>query len=80
MNIALDSKNNIYITDYKNGKVVKYDKDINFELEFGNESDRISLNYPEGIAIDDRDYIYVADAGNNRIVKFCILLFPVSTI
>ena len=56
----------------KNGKVVKYDKDNNFELEFGNESERINLNYPEGIVIDDRDYIYVADAGNNRIVKFCV--------
>ncbi|HER23764.1 MAG TPA: hypothetical protein ENO17_01730, partial [Candidatus Atribacteria bacterium] len=70
--IAFDSNDNIYITDYKNGKVVKYNKDNNFELEFGNESDRISLNYPEGIIIDNRDYIYVADAGNNRIVKFCV--------
>ncbi len=70
--IAFDSKNNIYITDYKNGKVVKCDKDDNFELEFGNESDIINLNYPEGIVIDGRDYIYVADAGNNRIVKFCV--------
>jgi len=70
--IALDSKNNIYITDYKNGKVVEYDKDDNFALEFGNESDRINLSYPEGIVIDDRGYIYVADAGNNRIVKFCV--------
>jgi len=70
--LLLITKNNIYITDYKNGKVVKYDKDNNFELEFGNELDRISLNYPEGMVIDDRDYIYVADAGNNRIVKFCV--------
>ena len=70
--IASDSEGNIYITDYKNGKVVKYDKDDNYELEFGNESDRINLSYPEGIVIDDRDYIYVADAGNNRIVKFCV--------
>jgi tetratricopeptide (TPR) repeat protein len=70
--IAFDSNDNIYITDYKNGKVVKYNKDNNYELEFGNELDRIGLNYPEGIVIDDRDYIYVADAGNNRIVKFCV--------
>ena len=64
--IAFDSKGNIYVTDYKNGKVVKFNKDEQFELEFGNESDGIRLNYPEGIAIDDRDYIYVADAGNNQ--------------
>jgi len=70
--IALDSKGNIYVTDYKNGKVVKFNKEEQFELEFGNESDGITLYYPEGIAIDDRDYVFVVDAGNNSIVKYCL--------
>lgn len=70
--IAFDSKGNIYVTDYKNGKVVKFNKEEQFELEFGNESDGITLYYPEGIAIDDRDYVFVVDSGNNSIVKFCL--------
>jgi len=78
--IALDSLDNIYITDSDNHLVRKIDSKSgevtnvagNGEIGFspdGTPANEASLNYPSGIAIDSEDNLYIADTFNHRIRK-----------
>jgi uncharacterized repeat protein (TIGR03803 family) len=59
--LALDSSNNIYVTDPTSFWVVKFDKSGNFLTKFGSGG--------QGVAVDRSNNVYVSDSGNNRIVK-----------
>ena len=67
--VALDSHDNIYISDgYINSRIAKYDKDGNWVGSFGSPgSGPGQFNTPHAIVIDNEDRIYVADRGNARI-------------
>ena len=76
--IAIDSKNNIYTTDYR-GCVHKLDKNGKYLKKWGTPGFRNGqfaappLNYKGcalGIVIDRFDFIYVADNHYKRIQKF----------
>jgi len=75
--LALDSKDNLYVTDYQNDRVQKFDRDGTFLLEFGtfghcNSAEGCQngdMRLPDGIAIDEDDMIYVSDT-NHRVQKF----------
>lgn len=71
---AIDSADNVYITDYRNNRVVVYDsagmqKSVipNTKVFAGTP-----FNNPVGIAIDGSNRLYVADTKNNRIVSFLL--------
>ena len=68
--IALDSNDNIYITDDYNGSVHKYSKSTGKVTSFGCHGSKGQLKYPKGLAIDKHNIVYVADTGNNRISVF----------
>ncbi len=69
--IAVDSFDNIYVTDTGNNRIQKFDSDGNFILKFGGEGGgNGQFEEPLGVAVDSDDNIYVGDSGNNRIQKF----------
>ncbi len=69
--IALDSSNNIYVSDTQNNRIQKFDSDGNFITKwgmYGNQNGE--FRNPTGIALDFSNNIYVSDTQNNRIQKF----------
>ena len=61
-----------YVADgYHNSRVIKFDKNGNYLLEFGTKGDGPGqFNLIHDIAIDAQHHLYVADRGNNRIQVF----------
>lgn len=69
--IALDSTNNVYVTDTYNNRVQKFTSDGQFIKTWGSEGTSSgAFSAPLGIAVDINDHVYVADINNNRIQKF----------
>jgi len=75
--VALDSRNNLYISDRSNNRIRKVDGNgiittfagqgsPGFGGDFGPAKDAL-LKYPFGICIDVQDSLFIADRGNNRI-------------
>ena len=69
--LAFDSSNNVYVTDFNNHRVQKFDANGTFLGKFGSRgSNKGKLDGPSGIAIDSNDNIYVAEHNNSRVQKF----------
>ncbi len=69
--LALDSEENIYVTDQSIHKIVIFDKDGAFLGKWGEAGSREGeLNRPSGIAFDKEDNLYVVDTRNHRLQKF----------
>ncbi|MEW6536915.1 MAG: NHL repeat-containing protein, partial [Candidatus Auribacterota bacterium] len=82
--VALDSTENIYVSDTNNDRVKKYDSSGNLLLTLtgipgnqgkgqgkgqGNNPDDL-FNKPQGVAVDTSSNIYVADRNNDRVIKY----------
>jgi hypothetical protein len=68
---ASDSIGNIYILEFNNHRVSKFNAAGSFlQLWGGNGSTDGKFNQPAGIFIDGNDRVYVADAGNDRVQIF----------
>jgi len=69
--LAVDSQNQVYVTDPEGYRILIFNSDGTYIGRFGTfGSGAANLGLPNGIAIDAQDNIYIADAGNNRILKF----------
>jgi DNA-binding beta-propeller fold protein YncE len=69
--IALDSDNNVYVTDTLNNRVEIFDADGNFVSEFGKHGDGPGyFARPKGIAVDRDGHIWVADTVQDRLQVF----------
>ena len=69
--IALDSEENIYVTDQSVHKVVRFTNEGTFLGKWGTAgSGDGQLNFPSGVAIDKGDNVYIVDARNHRVQKF----------
>ena len=66
--VALDSGNNVYVTDYNNNRVVKLAGNGTYLTQWAGGYGQ--FDGPEGIAVDSYNNIYVVDRANYRIVKF----------
>ena len=63
--VALDSEDNIYVTDKIKGQITKFNKDGIFQRTYGEVSDSISgFVRPKGITFDREDRIWVIDSGS----------------
>jgi hypothetical protein len=70
MDVAVDEFRNIYVADEGKDKILKFDKNGDFILSFGEYgSGYKEFKDPSGIAYYDKT-LYIADAGNNRILRF----------
>ncbi|MGI0008333.1 MAG: HYR domain-containing protein [Nitrosopumilaceae archaeon] len=68
--LALDSAGNVYVTDYGNRRIQKFDNDGNFLQTWGIKgSGNGQFQVPAGIAIGN-DFVYVVDNDLNRVQKF----------
>ena len=68
--VAVDSDENVYVTDEWLHRVSVFDKDGAFLRMFGGHgSGPGQFNRPSGIAIDDNDDLYVSDTLNHRVQK-----------
>jgi tripartite motif-containing protein 71 len=69
--VAVDKSDNVYVSDFNNRRIQKFDSEGNFILKWGSrgENDGQFIN-PGGITVDFKDYVYVVDMYNHRIQKF----------
>ena len=72
--IAIDSNDNVYVTDSGNNRIQKFDSSGNFLLKihpFVPYSSQDSLIYsPSGIAIDSNDNVYVTFPVGHQVQKY----------
>ena len=68
--VAFDSDNCLYVVDSRNHRIVKFDVDGNYLLQFSTKgSDDRQFSDPSGIAVHNNK-VYVADSGNSHIAVF----------
>ena len=68
--VATDSAGNVYVADFGNSRIQKFDSSGTFILKWGSSgSGDGQFSFPRGVATDACS-LYVADTNNNRIQKF----------
>ena len=70
--ITIDERTgDIYVADYFNNRVVKFDSDGNVITQWGSQgsADGQFIN-PQDVGIDSAGFVYVVDTRNHRIQKF----------
>jgi len=68
---AVDSSGNIFVSDFNNNRIHKFDGRGKFVRMWGIEGRQDGqFSHPSGLAIDQQDRLYVADLGNNRVQRF----------
>jgi sugar lactone lactonase YvrE len=69
--VAVDSQGFIYVSDFNNNRVQKFDPNGKFVMMWGTEGRQDGqFSHPAGLAVDKQDRLYVADLGNDRIQAF----------
>ena len=69
--ITVDSSNNIYVTDYGNDRIQKFNSASTYQSQFGSSgSGDGQFDRPSAIALDSSGNIFVTDYLNHRIQKF----------
>ena len=68
--LALDDKENVFVTDEWMNRVSTFDKEGNFLGSWGTTGGGDGeFNGPAGIAIDQEGHLYIVDSRNNRVQK-----------
>jgi hypothetical protein len=69
--VAVDSSGNVYVSDWLNSRIQKFDSSGNFITKWGSQGkDNGQFYNPQGIAVDLSGNVYVADTLNTRIQVF----------
>jgi len=69
--IAMDAQGNIYIADFRNSRIQKFDRLGKFVAAWGEGGQGPGqFKDPCGVAVDAKGQVYVADTFNNRIQVF----------
>ncbi|MBO48509.1 MAG: hypothetical protein CL686_00040, partial [Candidatus Nitrosopelagicus sp.] len=69
-NLAIDSENNVYVTDLGNSRVQKFNSTGEFLTEWGTRgSNDGEFGHPTGIAISG-EFVFVVDNKNHNVQKF----------
>ena len=69
--VALDSSNNVFVTDFSNNRVQKFDSNGKFITKWGSTGTGDGqFKGPYNIAVNSSGNVYVTDSGNSRIQVF----------
>jgi len=69
--IAVDSSNNVYVTDVSNDRVQKFTSSGIYLTQWGGYGGgNGQFVSPQGIAVDSSNNVYVTDGSNQRVEKF----------
>ncbi|AKB28435.1 hypothetical protein MSSIT_1716 [Methanosarcina siciliae T4/M] len=69
--VAVDSSGGVYVDDYINRRIQKFDSEGTFLTKWGSYgSGDGQFDLPYGVAVDSSDNVYVGDMWNHRIQKF----------
>ena len=69
--IAIDHKNQIFLSDEHLNRITVFDLDGNFKKSWGEfGSDENQINRPSGIAFNKDNHLYIVDHINSKIKKF----------
>ena len=69
--IETDSLGNYFITDSGNHRIVKFDKNWQRILTFGERGEGVGqFQYPLCVSIGENDLLYISDLNNNRVQIF----------
>src|SRR5437899_10989156 len=69
--VATDGSGNVYVADYGNDRIQKFDASGTFVTTWGSYgSGNGQFHSPQGVATDGSGHVYVADTNNHRIQKF----------
>jgi hypothetical protein len=71
--VFVDNSGNVWVADFANHRVVKYNSSLVYQSQFGATgvlgSDTTHLNLPRSVIVDNSGNVYISDSGNHRIVK-----------
>ncbi|MFW6009604.1 MAG: YIP1 family protein, partial [archaeon] len=70
--VFVDNKNNIYILDSGNNRIICLDSEFEVENiieDFSINGETENFDHPQGIFVTPEREIYIADTGNERIIK-----------
>jgi serine/threonine-protein kinase len=65
--LVVDKYDNVYVTDFENARVVKFDLNGTFLMSLTTSDP--PLKSPRGLAVDAELNVYIADTPHNRVVK-----------
>lgn len=66
-----DSSDNIYVADWGNNRIQKFDSNGNYITKWGTQGTGDGqFQEPTGIALDSSDNVYIVDRDNSRIQVF----------
>ena len=68
--IFIDSLGFVWIADTGNNRVLKFNADGTFVMQFGTPDGPAKLNAPEGVFVTHQGDVWIADRGNGRVVLF----------
>jgi len=72
--VEIDASRNIYVTDWGNRRVVKYNSARQYQMVFGipgTDGDQHGLvSGPDDVEVDAKGRVFVADMNNNRVEVF----------
>ena len=69
--IAIGPKGNIFVADFYNGRIQKFNPGGTFLTSFGRRGDgKGELRFPIAVSVAPDGAVFVADYGNNRITKW----------
>jgi len=75
--LALDSNNNVFITDPDGYRVLEFSKDGTYLRGWGSYSPATDgFGLPSGIVMDASNGVWVSDAGNNVLLHFTLPVLP----
>ena len=63
--VAVDNEGFVYVADYGNHRIQKFNIEGQFVWSFGTEGPQPGqLYYPSGVTVDDNDLVYVSDSND----------------
>ena len=79
--LALDSDNNVFITDPDGYRILEFSQDGTYLRGWGSYSPATDgFGLPSGIAVDASNGVWVSDAGNNVVLHFTLPELPNSVV